>query len=54
MKELALIPNKEGFEFIAVLKDGSEIKTKVFKDNSGLHCFFEFNDTIGSFPLNYC
>jgi len=54
MKELALIPNKEGFEFIAVLKDGSEIKTKVLKDNSGLHRFVEFNDTIGWFPLNYC
>jgi hypothetical protein len=54
MKELALIPNKEGLEFIAVLKDGSEVKTKVFKDNSGLHRFVEFNNTIGWFPLNYC
>jgi len=52
MKELALIPNNEGFEFIAVLRDGSEVKTKVFKDNSGLHRFVEFNDTIGWFPLN--
>jgi hypothetical protein len=54
MKELALIPNKEGFEFIAVLKDGSEIKTKIFKDNSVLRRFAKFNDTIGWFPLNYC
>jgi len=54
IKELALIPNKEGFEFIAALKDGGEVQTKVFKDNSGLHRFVEFNDTIVWFPLNYC
>lgn len=54
MKDLKLLPNKEGFEFIAVLKDGSRVKAKVVKDDNGLHRFAEFNKTIGWFPLNYC
>lgn len=53
MKQIALLPNKEGFEFIAILKDGSKVKTKVVKDNNGLHRFAEFNKTIGWIPLNY-
>ena len=53
MKQVALLPNKEGFEFIAVLKDGSKVKTTVTKDNNGLHSFDEFIETIGWFPLNY-
>ena len=54
MKQLALLPNKEGFEFVALLKDGSRVKSKVVKDDNGLHSFAEFNKTIGWFPLNYC
>lgn len=54
MQELGLLPNKEGFEFIAILKDGNKVKTKVVKDDKGLHSFPEFNKTIGWFPLNYC
>lgn len=53
MKQVALLPNKEGFEFIAVLKNGNKVKTKVFKDENGLHRFAEFNKTIGWLPLNY-
>ena len=53
MKDLGLLPNKEGFEFIAVLRDGRKVKTKVVKDDNGLHCFAEFNKTIGWLPLNY-
>lgn len=53
MKEIALLPNKEDFEFIAVLKDGNKVKTKVIKDENGLHRFVEFSNTIGWFPLNY-
>lgn len=53
MKQIALLPNKEGFEFIAILRDGSKVKTKVVKDNNGLHRFAEFNKTIGWIPLNY-
>ena len=53
MQELGLLPNKEGFEFIAILKDGNKVKTKVVKDNNGLHRFAEFNKTIGWIPLNY-
>jgi len=52
MKELALLPNKEGFEFFAVLKDGRKVKTKVIKDENGLHRFVEFSNSIGWFPLN--
>jgi len=53
MKDLGQLPNKEGFEFIAVLKDGNKIKTKVIKDENGLHRFVEFSNTLGWFPLNY-
>lgn len=53
MKQLALLPNKEGFEFIALLNDGSRVKSVVVKDDNGLHHFAEFNKTIGWFPLNY-
>jgi len=52
MKDLELLPNKEGFEFIAVLKDGRKVKTKVIKDKNGLHRFVEFSNSIGWFPLN--
>jgi len=31
MKDLSLLPNKEGFEFIAVLKNGDIVKSKVIK-----------------------
>lgn len=53
MKQLALLPNKEGFRFIALLNDGSRVKAVVVKDDNGLHRFAEFNKTIGWFPLNY-
>lgn len=53
MKDLGQLPNKEGFEFIAVLKDGNKVNTKVIKDKNGLHRFVEFSNTIGWFPLNY-
>jgi len=39
-------------EFLVMPEDGSELKTKVFKGNSGLHRFAEFKDAIGWFPLN--
>lgn len=52
MKDLGLLPNKDGFEFIAILKDGNKVKTKVVKDDKGLHSFPEFNKTIGWIPLN--
>ena len=52
MKKLALLPNKEGFEFIAILNDGSKVKTKVIKDKNGLHYFEEFSKTIGWLPLD--
>lgn len=53
MKQLALLPNKEGFKFVALLNDGSRVKAVVVKDDNGLHSFAEFNKTIGWFPLNY-
>ena len=53
MKDLGQLPNKEDFEFIAVLKDGKKVKSKVIKDKKGLHRFVEFSNTIGWFPLNY-
>ena len=47
MQEKSNIPNKEGFEFIAILSDGSQVKTKVCKNEKGLHSFKEFKNTIG-------
>ena len=53
MKQVSLLPNKEGFEFMAILKDGSRVNAVVVKDDNGLHRFAEFNKTIGWIPLNY-
>jgi hypothetical protein len=47
MLDLAILPNIDGFEFIVILKNGNRKKTKVFKDENGLHRFVEFNDSIG-------
>ena len=52
MREIALLPNRDGFEFIAVLKTGEKVKSKVYKDENGLHCFVEYINTIGWLPLN--
>jgi hypothetical protein len=46
------IPNKEGFEFIAILIDGSQVKTTVCKNEKGLHSFPEFSKTIGWIKIN--
>ena len=37
IKDLSLIPNIEGFQFIAVMKNGTLRWSKVMKDNNGLH-----------------
>lgn len=47
MKDLASLPNKEGFEFIAVLKNGNIVKSKIIKDENGLHRFPEFRSSKG-------
>jgi len=47
MKDLADCAKQGGYEFIAILKDGGEIKTKVEKDKNGLHFFREFSRTLG-------
>ena len=36
MKALSTLPNKDGFEFIAVFKNGNIVKTKVVKDEKGV------------------
>ena len=51
MKDLSLLPNKEGFEFIAVLKNGDIVKSKVIKDENGVHRFPEFSNSIGWLDL---
>lgn len=51
MKQLALLPNKEGFEFIAVLKNRNIVKSKIIKDENGLHIFPEFSNSIGWLDL---
>ena len=52
MREIALLPNRDGFEFIAVLNTGEKVKSKVYRDENGLHCFVEYSNTIGWLPLN--
>lgn len=44
-KQLKTLPNIEGYEFIAILEDGSKIKTKVKKRDNGLHYFDEYSIT---------
>lgn len=51
MKNLSMLPNKEGFEFIAVLKNDNIVKAKIIKDENGLHTFLEFKNSIGWLDL---
>lgn len=42
-----VLPNIEGYKFIAVMADGSEKETIVKKDSFGKHYFEEYRETIG-------
>lgn len=42
-RELCLIPNQEGFRFIGVCHDGTEIPCEVIKDKDGLHTLKDGN-----------
>lgn len=44
---IIILPNTEGYRFIAILKDGSEKETIVKKDKSGKYYFEEYRETIG-------
>ena len=52
MKKLEDIPNKHGFQFIAITMTGRQIKTEVTKNPNGLHSFPEFKEAIGWIPIN--
>ncbi len=41
------IPNKEGFEFIAVMQSGDLVQSKVTKNEKGLHTVKDFAQIIG-------
>lgn len=47
IKSKAVIPNIEGFKFIAVHKDGSLLHGVVKKDEAGLHYIDNYKNVIG-------
>lgn len=51
IKDLSLIPNIEGFQFIDVMKNGTLRWSKVMKDNNGLHRVANFEKMIGWYEL---
>ena len=44
---ISILPNQEGYEFIAILKDGSQVQTIVKKDEKGMHYFDEYPNSKG-------
>ena len=46
IKDLSLLPNIEGFKFIAVMKNGNLRWSTVQKDEKGLHRLVDFNEMI--------
>lgn len=50
-RKLAILPNQEGLEFVAVYKDGTEKIQKVVKVD-GIHTTENFNDLVGWKILN--
>lgn len=55
MKKRADIPNKEGFKFMAVMEDGSQVLSVVEKNENGLHFVKRFSEIVGWYDLpNAC
>lgn len=50
-RKLAILPNQEGFEFVAVYKDGTEKIQKVLKVD-GIHTTENFSDLVSWKVLN--
>lgn len=50
-RKLAILPNQEGFEFVAIYKDGTEKIQKVVKID-GIHTTENFSDLVGWKVLN--
>jgi hypothetical protein len=50
-KDKSSIPNIDGYEFIAILKDGTQLLTKVYKDKNGLYRFVEFEKCVSWIPI---
>jgi hypothetical protein len=47
LNSLASIPNINGFNFIALMKNGEYVISTVIKDENGLHRVVGFNNMIG-------
>jgi hypothetical protein len=52
IKDLSLLPNIEGFKFIAVMKNGNLRWSTVQKNEKGLHRVVDFNEMIGWYELS--
>lgn len=52
IRSVSCIPNIEGYEFLALHKDGSFNRSVVKKNEKGLHYIDDFKKVIGWFPLN--
>ena len=51
IQNLSLLPNIEGYKFIAVMKNGNLRWSTVQKDEKGLHRVNGFNEMIGWYEL---
>lgn len=49
MLELAWLPNREGFQFIGVLKDGSTRECVVIRRENGTHTVEGYSELVGWF-----
>ena len=47
MKKLSYLPNVEGFEFLAIYKNGQQLVQQVKRKESGSHYIDSFNDIAG-------
>ncbi len=51
MKDLMLLPNRDKFKFIAVLKNGQNVLCEIFKNEKGVYTFKEFKDSKAWIPF---
>lgn len=52
IKRKSELPNVNGFEFVAIYKDGRLLKSVVKKNQSGLHFIDNYEDVVGWVSLN--
>lgn len=52
INHISILPNTEGFKFLAILKDGTIREDEVIKSANGMHKIADYKNTIGWLHLN--